>query len=54
MSDRPAHTSYDDHQRAAVLTQCVTCRHWFYMTHPAPVCPVCRALTAAETARRTP
>jgi len=43
--------SYDDRQRAAVFTQCPACAHWFYMTVPRPLCPVCTDAAAREAAR---
>lgn len=34
--------TYDEKQRAAVLTQCVVCKFWFWMTEPQERCIACR------------
>ena len=34
--------SWDDKNIEAVLIQCVTCRLWWWMTHPNEVCIACR------------
>ena len=34
--------TYDENRLAAVLTRCMNCLRVYYMTHPQPVCVLCR------------